>query len=77
MPFFSYKSLLKDLKTERISFVCVNSYNIIIREKEKKEENKINSYKYHHKKNKNSVKNSENKYFSKDDDMSHSFCMLF
>lgn len=76
MPFFSYKSLLKDLKNERISFVCVNSYNIIIREKEKKEENKKNSYKYHNKKNKNSVKNSENKYFSKDDDMSRSFCIL-
>jgi hypothetical protein len=75
MPYYSHKSILKDLKNERISLVCMNSYNIILRTKEKEEENNYNIDK-NIKKNK-SLKNNIKEYFSKDDDMSHSFCILF
>ena len=77
MPYYSHKSILKDLKNERISLICMNSYNIILRTKEKEEENDNNYNIDKNIKKKKSVKNNKKKYFSKDDDMSLSFCILF
>lgn len=76
MPSYSNKSFLRDLKNERISFICINNENIVLKEKGINEINEINNEEEEEIDNNNIIIINRKNYISKSDDMSHSFCLL-
>ena len=81
MPSYSNKSILRDLKNERISFICINNENIVFKEKGINEIDEINNHNNYCEEedeidNNNSFIIKRKNSISKSDDMSHSFCLL-